>query len=197
VIFLEYPLMTPPFEVKPFEKMTKKEAQLHFDWYLSEVPERVELIKKAYLETSGGKLEDLDLSPQSLVKLWSWFIPRIVTVTKSDEEIADELKKVPEWFNDKVIENKRKLSVGSLSLAMDIAIYFAEVFIHNFDKLYWGFVTKPKSLVYVNSPVVMGFSTGIELDPRNLVYNLTLKEINGKTNKEYLLNLFEAWKGDI
>lgn len=195
--FLDYSLMTPPFEIKQFEKMTKKEAQLHFDWYVSEVPKRIELIKKAYLETGGGKLEDLDFSPQSLVNLWSWFIPRIVTVTKSDEEIADELNQVPEWFKDKVFENKMKLNIGSLSIAMDIAIYFAEVFIHNFDKLYWGFVTKPKSLVYVNSPVIVGFGTGIELDPRNLVYNLTLKKINGNTDKEDLFNLFEVWKDDI
>lgn len=194
---MEYRLMTPPFEIKPFEKMTKKEAQIHFDWYLSEVPKRIELIRKAYLETGGGKLEDLNLSPQSLVKLWTWFIPRIVMVTKSDEEVADELKKVPEWFKNKVIENKKKLSVGSLSLAMDIAIYFAEVFIHNFDKLYWGVVTKPKSLAYVNSPVIMGFSSGIELDPRNLIHNLTLKVIEGNADKKELLNLYEIWKADI
>lgn len=189
--------MTPPFEIKPFEKMTKKESQIYFDWFVSEVPKRVELIKKAYLETGGAKLEDLDLSPQSLVNLWTWFVPKIVTVTKSDEEIEDELKNVPEWFKDKIIENKKKLSVGSLSLAMDIAIYFAEVFIHNCDKLYWGFVTKPKSLVYVNSPVIMGFSTEIELDPRNLVYNLTLKVINGNAENEDLFNIFKVWKGDI
>lgn len=131
------------------------------------------------------------------MKLWTWFISRINTVTKSDEEIAEEQMKVPKWFKDKVIENKQKLSVGSLSLAMDITIYFGEVFTHNFDKLYWGFVTKPKSLAYVNSPVIMGFSTGIELDTRNLVYNLTLKVINGNTDKEELLNLYEVWKGDI
>jgi len=152
---------------------------------------------KAYLETGGGKLEDLDMTPQSLVKLWTWFIPRINTVTKSDQEIAEELKKVPEWLKDKVIENKRKLSVGSLSLAMDIAIYFGEVFTHNFDKLYWGFVTKPRSLAYVNRPVIMGFSTGIELDPRILLHNLTLNVIEGNTDREELFNLYEVWKGDI
>jgi len=190
--------MYPPFEIKSFEKMTKKEAQIHFDWYVSEVPKRVELITKAYLETGGGKLDDLDLSPQSLVYLWTWFIPRVVTITKSDEEIENELDKAPEWFKEKVLENKKKLTVGSLSLAMDIAIYFAEVFIHNFDKLYWGFVTKPKSLIYVNSPVIMGFSTGIELDPRNIVYNLTLKIINDKSDKEEdLFNIFKVWKNDI
>ncbi|MGE7667141.1 hypothetical protein ACQKMN_15650 [Ureibacillus composti] len=195
---MEYPLMDPPFEIKSFEKMTKKEAQIHFDWYVREVPKRVELIKKAYLETSGGKLEDLDLSSNSLVHIWKWFIPRIVTITKSDEEIEDELKNAPEWLKEKVIENKKKLTVGSLSLAMDLAIYFAEVFIHNFDKLYWGFVTKPKSLIYVYSPVIMGFSTGIELDPRNIVYNLTLKIINDKrANEEDLFNIFKAWENDI
>ncbi|WP_433958715.1 hypothetical protein [Cytobacillus horneckiae] len=194
---MEYPLMTPPFEIKPFKKMTKKEAQIHFEWYICEVPERVELVRRAYFETGGGNLENLDFSPQSLINLWTWFIPRINTIIRSEEEIEEEIKKVPDWLKGKVPEDKQKLSVGSLSLAMDIAIYFGEVFIGNFDKLYWGFVTKPKSSASVNRPVIMGFSTGIELDPRILVHNLTFNVINGNTDKESLFNLYQVWKDDI
>lgn len=189
--------MTPPFEIKPFEKMTKKEAQLHFNWYLSDIPKRIELIKSAYLETTGENSDDLDLSPQSLVKLWTWFIPRIETVIKSEDEIEAELKDLPEWMRDEITEDKKTLSVGTLCLAMDIAIYFGETFIKNFNNLDWGFVTKPKSLVYVNSPVIIGFSSGIDLDPRNLIYILTLKVIDGNKNKKELLNLFNIWKDDI
>lgn len=194
---MNYPLMTPTFEMKPFEEMTKKEAQIHFNWYLSEVPKRIELLSNAFLETGGGTSGDLDFSQKSLMNLWSWFIPRITTITKSDDEIASELKVAPEWFKEKIIENNKKLSIGTLSLAMDIAIYLAEVFIKNFNSLEWGFVTHPKSLAYVNSPVVIGFSSGVELDPRNLVYNLTLKTVNGELNEKGLFNLFDAWKDDI
>lgn len=189
--------MIPPFEMKPFREMTKKEATLHFNWYLDEIPKRIELIRMAYLETSNRKKEDLDLSPQSLIKLWEWFLPLMEIITKSDKEITEELKKVPNWLNDEIIENNKELSSGTLSIAMDIAIYFAEVFIRNFEKLEWGLITKPKSLAYVNSPVVVGFSSNMELDPRNLIYILTLKAIDGHTNKEDLYNLFEIWKGDV
>ncbi|MFT8323422.1 MAG: hypothetical protein ABF649_21405 [Bacillus sp. (in: firmicutes)] len=194
---MEYILMTPPFEVKPFEKMKKKEAQMHFDWFLSEIPKRIELISKAYLETGGGKLEDLDLTPQSLVNLWTWFIPRIEIVTKTDEEIAEELKEAPEWLTEIAMENNKKLSVGTLCLAMDIAIYFAEVFVKHFNKLDWGYVTKPKKMLYVNRPVIIGFSSGIELDPRNIVYNLTFRVVEGDKSKEGLFNLFKVWEDDI
>ena len=77
---------------------------------------------------------------------------------------------------------------------MDIAIYFAEIFIKNYDNLTWGLITKPKSLVYVNRPVVVGFSSGVELDPRLLVYNLILNKMDGSAKKEDLYNLFEVWE---
>lgn len=35
--------MHPPFEIKSFEEMKKKEAQQHFEWYISEIPSRIQL----------------------------------------------------------------------------------------------------------------------------------------------------------
>jgi hypothetical protein len=189
--------MTPPFEVKPFEKMTLREAQNHFDWYVDEIPKRIELIRRAYKDTGGGKLEDLDLTPQSLVNLWTWFIPRIQTMPRSTEDIAEELRTTPEWLKETVIENNKKLSTGALCLAMDIAIYFGATFVKNFDRLSWGFVTKPKSLAYVNKPVIIGFSTGVELDPIGIVYNLTLDVVNNNTNIKELFELYDVWSAEI
>jgi hypothetical protein len=194
---VEYPLMVPPFVIKNFEKMSVREAQTHFDWYVSEIPERIELIRKAYKETDDGEIEELDFTPESLVNVWAWFIPRIITVPKSEEEIAEELRNSPDWLKDTIMKNNKKLSTGTLSLGMDIAIYFGEIFIKNFEGLTWGFVTKPKSLAYVNRPVILGFRTGVELDPRDLVYNLTLDVVDGNKNKNELYDLFEIWKEDI
>jgi hypothetical protein len=36
--------MQPPFEVIPFSEMTKKQAQEHFDWFVNEIPLRIQLL---------------------------------------------------------------------------------------------------------------------------------------------------------
>lgn len=189
--------MEPPFETKPFEKMSKEEAQLHFEWYLKEIPERVELIKNAYFETNGGNIFDLDKTPQSLKKIWKWFLTIFEVVEKTDKEISEENEAVPDWLNDDIYSNNKKMSMGTQSIAMDIAIYFGEVFINEFEKIKWGYKTKPKSLVYLNKPVLVGFESGTELDPSRVVYNLCLDEIDGETNQNALYELFEIWKSDV
>lgn len=194
---MEYPLMSPSLELKPFEKMTKKEAENHFNWYLSEIPNRIALLRETFSKTGEGKIEDLDFTPKSLQKIWEWFLPNIEIISKSDDEINEEINEIPVQLKDIISIDRRKFSTGTLSIGMDIAIYFAEIFIKNYDNLTWGLITKPKSLVYVNRPVVVGFSSGVELDPRLLVYNLILNKMDGSAKKEDLYNLFEVWEEDI
>ena len=38
--------MSPPFEVKEFKDMSKKEAQQHFDWFINEIPNRIKQLKR-------------------------------------------------------------------------------------------------------------------------------------------------------
>lgn len=194
---MDYPLMEPPFEVKPFEKMTKKEAQIHFEWYVSEIPNRIELLRRAYEIMREGNKDKLDLSPQSLIFLWEWFLPNIEITLKDKEEIEREVQIAPDWLKENIQMDNKKLSLGTLTLLMDIAIYFGEVFVNNFDNIKWGYVTRPKSLAYVNKPVLTGFRTNIELDPRNLVYIATLKVVKGVNNRDTLYNLYNVWKDKV
>jgi hypothetical protein len=149
---MEYLLMQPPFEIKPFKDMTKKEAQSHFDWYVGEIPTRIELLINAYSATSGMGKEDLDYSPESLIKLWHWYINNANIEEKPEEVKSFERAQYPEWIQ-KDLSNK-KISIGWMSIAMDIAIYFSECFIKEYGTVRWGFVSKPKSLAYINKPVL-------------------------------------------
>ncbi|MGD7009134.1 hypothetical protein ACQCV8_13515 [Metabacillus sp. 84] len=193
---MNYPLMDPPFNLKDFDEMTKKEAQNHFDWYTGEIPARLRLLKQAYTETSEGKLEDLDLSPHSLVNLWTWFLSKIEIEFYTADEIADKHRKLPEWLHKEVGE--KKLSTATLCVAMDIGIYFGEVFVKNFNHLNWGVKFKPKSYAHVNRPVILGFSAGKqEMNPSNLIHNLSLEAIEEGSENKSLYNLFKVWEEDI
>lgn len=191
---MEYRLMEPPFEIKAFKDMNKKEAMKHFEWYVNEAPKRIELLREAILYTDFIEKDKLDFSEESLKLLWKWFIPRVKLVSKTTEEIGSELDKYPDWMKEYV--SKEKLSMESLTLTMDIAIYFAEVFIRNFDEVKWGVITKPKSLVYVNRPVLIGFRNS-ELDTRRIIFNLANKVSKGNHDENALYNIYKVWEGYI
>lgn len=39
---MNYTFMQPPFDIKLFKEMTEKDAQKHFEWYIDEIPNRIE-----------------------------------------------------------------------------------------------------------------------------------------------------------
>lgn len=192
---MEYAFMHPPFEIKPFKEMSKKEAQNHFNWYIDDIPNRIVLLKNAYEFTSGKSKEELDYSPSSLIGLWKWYLNKVEIEEKSEEAKKLEGSQYPEWVLSKI--SNRKISLGWMAVAMDIVIYFSESFIKKHNSIHWGFVSKPKSLVYINKPVLVGFKTSLDLDSINIIKNLTLKIVNGERDPEALLKLFEIWSANV
>lgn len=188
---MEYMFMQPPFEIKSFKDMSKKDAQKHFDWYIGDIPNRIEMLKNAFEASGGGKKEELDFSDKSLIKLWNWYINSVEIIDKTKEEIENEKSKLPEWVSKNI--SSQKISIEWMSIAMDIAIYFAESFVNAYSNIKWGFVSKPNSLAYVNKPVLIGFKTGLELDATNIIRNLTIKVTHGEKDPEALSKLYKVW----
>lgn len=192
---MEYIFLQPPFKIKPFKDMTKKDAQKHFEWYVGDIKNRIEILKNAYEVTGGGNKEELDLSVESLQKIWKWYISKVEIIEKTKEEMVSEKSKIPEWVSGHTVSHK--ISLGWMAIAMDVAIYFSECFVSKYSTIKWGFVSKPNSLAYVNKPVLSGFKTGVELDATNIVHNLTLKVANGEKDSEALIKLFKIWAENV
>lgn len=190
---MEYPLMEPPFHFKSFESLSKKEAMDYFRWFLGEIPNRIRILSEYFEETSGLPKELLDYTPESLNVIWNWFSPKIKIVPRTKEEIEEEKALVPPGSDIKTY----KPSNETLAIAFDIGIYFAETFVRNNKNIEWAVVTKPKSLFEVNRPVLKGFKYNQLLEPRHILYILTLKEIDGKNGENPLYNLYKIWEKDI
>lgn len=190
---MDYYLMDPPFGSKPFREMSKKEAKIHFDWYVSEIPNRIQMLKDAF-EFDGGNPRLLDLTPKSLILLWQWFIPQVSTVSKTQEELEAEMRKVPDWLKEEVARNTQKLSIGTLAIAMDIAIYFAEVFVNHYENVNWGLLLKPKNHAEYHQPVLFGFGKKEEMNPRGVIYTLTLRAVRGETESDSLYEMYRIWE---
>ncbi len=194
---MEYSMMEPPFPVRDFKEMTKKEAQQNFDWFVLQIPHRLNLLKTLVEHTEFKSCERLDLSEKSLIDIWSWFIPHVKTVQRSPEEMKNLLESIPDGLHSSIIQDQSfTLSKETKILVVDLAIYFAEVFTRNYPSISWGFLTKPKSLVYVNKPVLLGFKHN-ELDPVQIVRVLASKVSKGNKEINELLKLFHVWKEKI
>jgi len=143
-----------PENTKPFEEFSKTETEEYFSWYINKIPERAQ-----YLSLFSSIL--LDHSVESLVGIWSWFI-KIAKKEKTPAikitELKMQLKGQPKEFIDSIIqENKEQLSLETMYIARDIAMYFGEVAVKNNKALYWGYHTDIKKDSFANRPLVMGY----------------------------------------
>ncbi|AIF51853.1 hypothetical protein [Pelosinus sp. UFO1] len=192
-----YSLLDPP-NLKHYDDMTKTEAKKHLEWYLSQIPERLELLSNAFEFTGGRKKEKLDYSVESLRILWEWFIPQVITEPKTAAELEKEAKILPGGKP----RNLERLSIGTLAIAMDIAIYLAEVFIRTCKNVNWGLAkSRSKNYINYNRPVLLGFMAGKyedELDPHRILNNLSLKVAFGDDkNPDVLINIYNIWKNKV
>lgn len=188
-----YPKLIVPFEVVPFEIMTKRESQIYFEWFISEIPTRIATLNSFYVKTTGTSGDKLDLSQESLIELWNWFIPKISVVKKTEEELENEVSMAPDWLRDELIKKNQKFSDETSSIIIDLGIYFGTVFLTSNVNLKWGVIHKPKSYVYVNQPVITGFRNS-ELNPISIVYNSSLKQLRNTGNEKQLFDVFNTWK---
>lgn len=62
----KYAILDAPIKT-PFIQFTPEQAKIYFDWYLENIPNRIECLRAF----TGIKL---DYSPKSLISIWNWVI---------------------------------------------------------------------------------------------------------------------------
>ena len=188
---LKYEFMEYPDLLKDFDKMKKKEAEKYFNWYINEINNRI-LYLKTYMQKDIEGESIFDYTPESLIPLWEWFQTKIEFEEMTENEIQQELEDSPNRLKFLVLEDKRKISLNTLSIATDVANYFAEVFRKNNPSIYWGFFTKPKNRISVNEPVLLGFIGNDDLNPRLIISNCIWKSEEQK-NPNMLYDIYQVW----
>lgn len=187
---MNYEMMVPPFKQKAFFEMNKSEAKQYFDWYMEEKSKRI-LILSNFIKSEGFNIP-LDFTVKSLDSIWQWYITKIKYREKSKSEIKNEVNRFPEWMLDFI--TKETISYETWMYGMDVAIYFAEVFIHNSEgKIEWGYFTKPKNRIGVNQPTLLGFKYDKDLNPRTIVANCT-RTFAKENSLTMLSDIYRVWK---
>lgn len=148
-----YDMVCLPVREKKFEEFSKREAEIYLKWYISEIDNRILVLKK-YAQNDECKCK-FDYTPESLIDLWSWYETKIYKEKKTPKELEEEYKKHPDWMYDYI--SNTKISIETYKIAGDVSVYFGEVLVRNNSELHYGFFSKPKSRMSVNQPVVLGF----------------------------------------
>ena len=190
---MDYPIFESeaPIQKDRFDNFTKEEVELYFNWCTGHIDERIEYLEK-YIQRDDILIK-LDFSVESLIPVWEWYEKKIVVEHYTRRELKKEAKKYPDWLREEILSDDTKISVNTLAICDDLAIYFAEVIRrNNLEHIYWGYYTKPKNRMSVNEPVLLGFVKDMEMNPRRIVYNCTLCSTE-KKDKEMLINLYYTW----
>lgn len=188
-LLIDEKLKASPYSNIPFGEMNAEQAKEHFEWYKTQIPLRIEWLKK--LAASDGLMDVFDFTPESLIPIWEWYEKKIAYRQLSEEEMQAEQSTHPEWMWDSIPD--KDLSIDTLYYCVLLAAYFAEVVIRNTKgKVYWGYFTKPKNRVGLNEPTLLGFKFNKDLNPRTIVRVCTKK--SGKEHKSSRLkDAYDTW----
>lgn len=186
---MQYNGMTPPFELISFEDMKKKQAEQYFVWYIDTIEQRIQNLEK-YINLTGTRMV-LDKTPNSLIELWDWFSNHIEVCTKDEQELMLESAMRPDWIKAHIMSDRRKLSLNTIMIAVDISAYFGEVFIKNNPNIYWGYLSKPKKLHGVNRPRLLRFAGDMSVYVYGRVEVCIWKTIETVDNM-HLFNMYQV-----
>lgn len=192
---MQYEMSYPPF-MKPAHEMTRKEADIYFNWYIDQIPERITGLQRAVRSTEGEaqfKSWVADLTPDSLLVLGQWFAGNIYTAPPSEEfkrKHLESLEKIPEKYRSMFSMPDFVFVDLTYSLICDLGMYLGETIRKRFPYVEWQLWTK-KRYVYSNKPVLGGFKNRVEYDPENGIHVFALKLIKKQCQPILLRELFD------
>ena len=153
------------------------------------LPQRVTELAAAVRETPGFETWPADFTPASLDTLGQWFAGQVETRKCTQEE----LKAIKDRLLFPIDVPTDELTNRTLSLAMDIGMYFSQVLMHNHPDLKWEQPLNDKRFAEYGQPCLSGFGP-VSLNPiRNaghvFAHALASKTKTGKRLRE----LYDYW----
>jgi hypothetical protein len=166
----------------------KQELKAYFQWFLSIIPERLDILPRLVNDTPGFESWAADFSPESLSRLGEWFAGRVGTRMRSAREIADiaALSPYP------VEVPAEELSDGTFGLAHDVGIYLAEMLRHQHPPLAWIQILGNKQKVEYGHVGLAGFR-GVDFSPVHIAITLAYGIAAKNRNARSLRCVYDVW----
>ncbi len=200
---LNYEICIPPLN-KPFNKLTHKETDDYFQWHLSHLSERITYLSSVVSYKLAIPQSKLDLSPNSLILVWSWFLS-VVKIERTPTSRLLELERMYSTRSEQIRrylldQSREQFSLETEFILRDIGMYLGEVFTKNEPLIYWAYYEKPKSDFFVNMPVLFGFEDPnftppfkMEFEPTHMARVQAANIWDNTQRKEDLYNIYCKW----
>jgi hypothetical protein len=183
-----YEPFAPPRPID-FDSWSQREARSYFEWFVDQIPERIDQLRKLVEKTDGACR--LDGTPESLFCLGELLFAQVAIRSSTREEIAEDMNELPSHLRPFVQVEDWQLDDLTISLCVDVGIYLAEVLVREHPHLEWALWSR--KTVGHNRPVVRGFEGDVPLDPIRVVINLALGKVRKADKPTRLREVYEVW----
>lgn len=187
-----YKRFEPPLRLD-FEGWSRREAHSYFEWFMNQVPTRLRELRKLTKRLDGEC--ELDDSTESLFCLGKLLVGYARTRPSTPRELAEDVNDLPSHLRPFVDVEDWQLTEDTISLCVDVGIYFAEVLRQAHPSLEWRLWTR--KTVGHNRPVLVGFDGNVPLDPTRVSINVALGEARGQHGEARLRELFDVWSAKV
>lgn len=185
---MAYAKIQPPFTLK-FREMPKKELKSYFVWFQNIMPQRLEELTNAVKQTPGFDTWRADFTPASLGRLGEWFAEQVETRPRTD----DETREIRGRSSISMEIPEEELTNRTFSLAIDIGMYFSQVFLKNYPVLRWEQQFGNKRDADYGQPVLVGFGP-VPLNPVRLLVTVAYGVVGGRKSGKSLRELYDIWE---
>ena len=187
----KYPVTIAPFNFNNFKELSYIEAKEYFKWYMEVKLKRISNLQKYIKENENTKIR-LDYSVDSLDAVWEWYKKEIEIEDMSEDDYCRVCEGKPEWLQERIREEKNKISIITGCICQDIAVYFGEIMVKEHEVLHWDFFMKPKNAINVKEPVVTGFKKGLYFSPFQILVTLTRRAVRNEESN--LKEMYLRWE---
>ena len=185
-----YQIISPPFSLE-FREMSKKELTAYYDWFLSTIPERIQVLTAAVTAITDFQNWNPDYLPASLDQLEKWLSEIAETRFRTDDEKEKIYSQGPQWFRQVEI-CEAELTDQTFSVSIDVGMYLSQVFLKNHPSLRWFHCLKGKKDIDYGQPILAGFGP-LNFNPVRMVVTLAYGLTDGTRTRGGLRDLYDIW----
>lgn len=188
----DYILIEPPVSLD-FTNMKKKEREDYYNWYLEIMPERLNSLINVIKSTKKYKDWNPDYSPNSLKLLGQWFNENVKIRKQTKIETEEIYNNAPDWFKAVDVDDW-ELTNMTFSIAFDIGMYLANVFLKNHSSLIWKHHnTGRKDHEDYGQPVISGFNKKMQFNPTRISVTAAYGFADNTREDNELKRIYDIW----
>lgn len=183
---------------KPFDKMTKKEVESYFQWFIKYIPEAILELSIRINKRMPLINWQPDYSEESLKIISNWLFDLAELIEKPIELVEQEIiiHNYPEHIAYTMRNHRKFLTEETSWACFLVGIYFGETLKKNVSGIiFWDYKKGTKNDVNLNEPILVKSSTPKAFIPfRSVIPNTLLVSITKQDSGNAIFEMYKQWE---